>query len=1340
MGAQSREESETTDPASTSTPTPDEADPESGEATEAQARPPLPVEAAPPLETEYSVPDPVEPRPYIEIRPSETTVDPTAVRQAMDLLHALLADLTKTGLRHSIFGSSQVPLVEWLLVADGRDDPQIRYLVGTTYSDMTEDLQGILRTCFPNSYEFRHVEWHPRFVEEFLPIPDPIFEPASTPTVAGEALDTTVHPYVAGVEYRGHTSRRRDWQTPLKPFGQQGTIGRHGRAQRSAWRSPQHDTASNGHTGNYQHGESHRVPLASLIETMRDARVPVVYQLVCRVHDDWTSRAELYLKALDEGQIGFLSGLREFLAPSSREERQAYKPPLSDRNRIEGIESRDPQRTFCVSARAVALTRDDPYRVETVARRLRNALSGTDGQYHTIQGHPTDDSELHTGTEPPGTAVFTDLCSRAVYPVTYESFSSKFPGKTPQSTGIVVAPAELPGLCLVDGTGLTPNGQRALDTRRRERTALALPPPQQLARYRPPGMALCMPLTHDRQPYGQALYLRPTQQDRHLVVVGDTGAGKSVLLEGAVLTNAAATAGPEIVFDYKGGGTAEEYLRIHYAAHGSLEDVLYFDLSRVLPAFSFFDIEPLLAAGLPREEARSRKAGHYEEILAGVMGAEKYGEAAESVKAIRNHLRALYDPVHGTDAVSQQDLYDALQRSQRGGSMPPTTDEKLTAYFEGLAERDRDIFNKVLGGAVGRVETIATDGRLAPVFDHTPDRDETAADSTDTTASTAAGDTATFDFADQIDEDTVVVFDFGGMEGTVKRTLTLVVLSNLWTALKAREQRARRTGERDLPQVNLYLEEARDVGSTRLLDTLLAEGRSFGLSIALGVQFPEQLDSSDPERDTYREALNETATFVVGNVSVDTDLPQVLATEAMDPESVSRRLSSMGRGEWLVRPGSEFGEEPVKPFLAESLPAPAGHPASSEPLTGHDERAFRAAFERVKRESAVSAGLSQYDPDWDTQEASEAIQEPEDEDTDEIPVDGTRLLPSQRVDTLLGHTQRMPECVRFDAETDALCCRSCNSRYDLSIEGMVRAIECCHSLDAVDRDDVPVCECNLKLSPAEINAAEWSLKQLLFVQVVYNAQQLRYDPLEYDLLWDSMLRLQEYVGIDTDEIQELLDADLVRHDTDHPHRLYSVSSSGRKAIGESYREGIDYGHGKGDLEESSEHVFGVALGTKYLEEHYRADPDSAVEVVRPYHELRKGTLPASAFMGDDDDAAEATDGYEQRRLDVAGLDSEGNVVVTIEVERINNDYHRAIPADFDKMAACEPEEAIWIVMSRKDGHTIVQTLNDPIDGPTRVEKTYSENTPLQHFSIDTPGLTEVYPVGYVRDQLSEDRL
>ena len=322
----------------------------------------------------------------------------------------------------------------------------------------------------------------------------------------------------------------------------------------------------------------------------------------------------------------------------------------------------------------------------------------------------------------------------------------------------------------------------------------------------------------------------------------------------------------------------------------------------------------------------------------------------------------------------------------------------------------------------------------------------------------------------------------------------------------------------------------------------------------------------------------------------------------------------------------------------------------------------------------------------------------------------------------------------YDPAIQGIRCTNCDNRYDAASDGLYRAIDCCHSIDEVDPADIPVCECQLKLSPEEIDEREWSLKQLLLLQAVYNAQQGRYDPPGYDIVTDSMIRLEQYVDIDREGRQELLDAGLLRKDTDHPHRLYTVPSAGRDCIGESYRRGLDYGHGKGDLNESAEHAFGVELGRRWLEQTYQQDPDSPVETVQPYYELDDGSIPAAAFM----QPGESIQDYDNRRLDIAGLDSDGEIVVTVEVERVNHDVNKAVPEDFDKMAACNPEEAIWIVMSRADGHKVLSTLNDPPDGEPRVEKTYQENTPPQQFVIDTPGMTGMYPVSALQDDVVDE--
>lgn len=190
-------------------------------------------------------------------------------------------------------------------------------------------------------------------------------------------------------------------------------------------------------------------------------------------------------------------------------------------------------------------------------------------------------------------------------------------------------------------------------------------------------------------------------------------------------------------------------------------------------------------------------------------------------------------------------------------------------------------------------------------------------------------------------------------------------------------------------------------------------------------------------------------------------------------------------------------------------------------------------------------------------------------------------------------------------------------------------------------------------------------------------------------------------------------------------------------IGENYRRGVDFGHGADDLEESAQHILLVELLRQYIEQAYETDPESAVHRVVPYYEFQEGEAPAAAFMGETDAVEGDIDEVDRRRLDVAGLDPDGEIMVVGEAERLNNDSYEAIPADYDKMAACDPKEAIWVTLTREAAHDVLSMLNDPTDGETRVEKTYSENTPARDFNLDAPGATAIYPVRYLRRLLEE---
>jgi hypothetical protein len=367
------------------------------------------------------------------------------------------------------------------------------------------------------------------------------------------------------------------------------------------------------------------------------------------------------------------------------------------------------------------------------------------------------------------------------------------------------------------------------------------------------------------------------------------------------------------------------------------------------------------------------------------------------------------------------------------------------------------------------------------------------------------------------------------------------------------------------------------------------------------------------------------------------------------------------------------------------------------------ETAFEAAFDVVRDRSRLEYGIDLAPTQRQSTTTPSAVEgiESTAEQSSELTV---------TTDSLLPYTKRLPEMLAYDGDRHALLCSECESRYDPTREGIERAIECCHDLESVDRDDIPVCEVNLKLSRDERIQSRYTDAQLRFLHAVYAAHQRRFDPeLEYDLLTDSMIRLREYVGIEKAAVDELLDDGLLRKDCQYPHVLYTVTPEGRSEAKIRHREGVAHGDGVGDLSESSFHVAMVALGERYLEEAFCEDPDSAVVEVRPYHETEEG------------------------RLDLAGLDADGEVVVALEAERSNHDTREAVPEDYDKMAAQDPEAAIWIVKNRDAAHDVLEVLNDPPDDKPRVEKTYSRSSPPQRFSIDTAGLTEIHTFTYLRD-------
>ncbi|ELZ41659.1 hypothetical protein C463_12022 [Halorubrum californiense DSM 19288] len=1153
---------------------------------------------------------------HLRIRPTDTPLTADAVEQGFRRLQTLE---TATSWRDRLGGGASTPTIEWRLHHSGGDD-ELGIYVGVTGA-ATDTLRDALRTACPNEYELTPAT------------PPPL--PTAEPTAGGATEPTTDEPReaesVVAVEWVGDADRRDDWQTRLTPVA------------------------------SFTDDDDGRLPLAAVVETLAATDADVTYQVVCQPYRDYRGDVRYRKQQLDAGRDTPASRVVADVLGLGAAKDDSPSDVVTDRKAA--LDAPAPQHAFVVNARGIVRGTD----AKRVAERLAGALTELSGPYYRI------DAEIETAAP---TRVADAIRTRTVHPPAYDTLTAKLPWTRNRSRGIVADAASAPGFALVDGTALTAAGSRAVAPTEPDRTALARPPANQLERYRQDGLTLGHPLDQDGESAPEPVAVPPTLQPLHVAWFGKTGSGKSTSLLTGLLANHAATDGADILITPKGDATAEAYLRTHYAEYGSLDDVYYFDCAETLPALSFFDIRDQLAAGIDRSTAVADVTDHYIEILEGVMGPDRFHQAVRSPDIIRQLVKALFDPVHGSDAFPHRDLQRAVARFHETGEPPAVTDDELQSMLYSVAANSQQTFDELLQGVHNRIEKIPLDDRLGQLFDHVPE----------------AGDPH-LDFRAVIDEDAVVIIDTGALRPASQQALTRTVLSKLWTALK---RRARTTDPEDRPLVNLYLEETAQLVTSGIIDDLLAQSRSFGCSVTLATQFPGQLRVRDEA--AYVELLNNVSTIVTGSVPVDEALTKRLATADQEPAAVANRLRALSRGEWLVRLPAPFNTPPPPPFLVESAPLPPGHP-DREGFRPARETAVAARIDTCRDRTRLTAGLDVRTPQPTTGEAGDETG------------DGPPEAAAARVDSALPYTERLPEPVAYDDERHAVVCLSCESPYDPSPDGLRAAIGCCHDLENVDRDACPVCELPLKLTYTERQESPISDAGLRFLQAVYSAYQGQYDPeLEYDIPRDSMRRLQEYVGLDDAELDELREAGLVRRDCRYPHILFTVTAEGRDAIGVRHREGVAHGAGAGDLGESSLHVAMVETGTALLEAEYVADPDSPAARVEQYYEVPEG------------------------RLDAAAVDETGDVIAGLEAERMNNDLAQAVPDDYDKLAAQDPEAAIWIVKNREAAHAILTALNTPPDGDPRVEKTYGEQTRPGLFTIDQPGLTDVQTFQSVRDE------
>jgi len=665
----------------------------------------------------------------------------------------------------------------------------------------------------------------------------------------------------ATAEVHGIPDRRRDWQTPLKPHTQ------------------------TTHTP----GEGTTSPLNRLADTLANISTPVVYQAIIEPHDPYEYMVENRKFDLELGDDTLGQKLSNLIFGFGDDD----SIPESNQDRLDSIDDKDHRHPLAITARLIA-TGPTAHRTLDHLKGTFNPASGNN--YHLHLRHTPDDRQ-----EQLRNAILDETPDRDTY---RRKLLRRFPLAANRRPRIITDATTAPHFAIVDPNNLTDVATRTTTHQPDEKTGQQRPDPDTLTNYQTQGLTLGLPQTVDGTIDDTPVAIPPALQNLHALIVGQTGSGKSTVTTRAILDNHDATQGASILFDKKGDGMPEEYLKTHYERYGNLDDVYYLDCRDLLPAISVFDIREDLEAGIDRNTAVIDRIDHYVDMLEQLMGPDRYRDAIRSTDLVRYLLRACFDPVHGDNAFSHQEFLKTITRMQTTQDPPAVSDDDLETALQGVAATHRDSFMKVMHGVKTRVEEIVTDQRLTQIFNHVPSDDDPH-----------------FQFDDLLDEDAVIILDTGGLRQQSQHVLTLLVLAELWASLR---RRARTT--QNPPLVNLYLEEASDIAASQILRDLLAKGRGYNVSVTLATQFPSQLEDTHGTRD---EILNNISTILTGNVPDDQALARRLATSTHPPQDVATRLRALKRGEWLATLPAPFKEDVPQPFKLESTPIPPGHPEST---------------------------------------------------------------------------------------------------------------------------------------------------------------------------------------------------------------------------------------------------------------------------------------------------------------------------------------------------------------------------------------------------------------------------
>ncbi|WP_049917004.1 ATP-binding protein [Halogeometricum pallidum] len=1035
-------------------------------------------------------------------------------------------------------------------------------------------------------------------------------------TILARPTTDTVSP--VGVRWSGSATRKKDWMTSLTPFA-----------------SSDDDDAV---TAVDQPGAA----LASLVDYLMEAASPVAFQVVFQRRAPWQADAEVRREDLLDGRDTFIQELigSFFAVEEQQNSREETQLPESVAKRIEYIDAKNHNRSFTANIRAVGVPADSASRDELAAQMdsLRPVFDPIDGPYYEVTGERLRAEGFREQTkEKNARTALQQLLDREI---------AVGRGKT--RPDFVLSGAELANFVLVPSSEqLTVEGTRGTRAEQQSRNPLACPNPDLIQQFQE-GMAIGYALDENGSPQPDPIRIPPKLLTTHYGRFASTGAGKSKAVINDGLSLRETTGGPVVIVDRKGDGMCANYLRCHYEHFSGLDDVYQFRVPETLPAFSFFDIRPALEAGRNRTDAIQDKVDHFHAILRMILGREKYEQAFVANEITSYLIKALFDEEYGSDVFGLNDLFAAAHRMHGERTIPPVSadnrhvEESLTRHFA----KDDQQFQKSMNAVGHRLDTLREDDNLRPIFNHTPEQNEDGeyVDSR-------------FDFREFLDKDVTILFDLGDLRPEAQQAITLLLLSNLWDAVQVR----RRDGQTDYEKLtNLIIEEAAPIAATKLVsEQLLPQGRSFGLSMGLVMQFPGQVRNRS-ER-AYHEVLNNIKTKLIGNIAIERELIESLAHEDLSPTDLRNRINMLPSGEYIVHSANpSFGETGPAPFSVKPLAIAPGHPESDEPLSVEQEDHFETvALPRLSERTQAKYGLtSSQDTTSPSEEESWGSESTDTTDGLTEQTDSHDSTQSSFLGEMSTDATSNPE---DETEVSDATDRPFGSEptADQDTESMSET----DSSVQTENGSTPVEAGGVTVPDEELRRRGLSRDDIRFLNCVLDV--MNGDSSEYTLL-DTMTSFREQ--FDDVDVQRLIDQNLLEEAPACRRKYYTVLPAGRELLGQK----LAVGPGQGDIGEKTPHKVGVKLLEQWLQN------QDDVARVATYYEYDEETV-----------------------FDVAAFNADSELVWVGEAELPSNNRHAPVE-DYDKLSDVDAS-AVWAFNKRE---TAVEVL-DRLAEADRIESSVS---------------------------------